>query len=194
MQSKPKANSIVTSEWNVENKVLTFTVLNTGACTLDLKKVHANNREHAEYHGWNQAIPDSAAIGLADKAGNIIPKAERARMKLERMQEKCLHYESGTPDWSRKAPGGGFDGALVLAAIMRGFKWDEKAAERNIEAIRLKRQLGDRTETLKYLQNGETVQRAMLEIKSERIKPVVDADADLNEMSAEEIDAPESTS
>ncbi len=86
---------------------------------LNLESVAEANRKRAELHGWHARISDTAAIGMADKEGNIIPKAERARIKSERMNELCRFYESGAEDWSRVSEGGGGAVAIAVAAFAR---------------------------------------------------------------------------
>ncbi len=66
MQSKPKANSIITSVYDAERNVIKFTVLGQGEMELDLNKVSKENLAYAAVHGFNQRIPDGAAIGATD--------------------------------------------------------------------------------------------------------------------------------
>jgi hypothetical protein len=118
MQTKPKENSIVTSSYDAERNVITFTVKGQGDMTLDLNKVSKENLARAVVHGFNQRIPDAAAIGRTDADGKIIPEDERTRIKWERMNELCVHYESGTTEWSRKGEGGP-SRVLTIEAIAR---------------------------------------------------------------------------
>lgn len=102
MQTKAKANSVVTAR-RISATVLGFTVLGHDEITFDLAKVHADNRAYAEIHGWGQRIPDKAAIPVADKDGNVVPKAERNRLKYEAIKKVVAHYESGSSEWGMRA-------------------------------------------------------------------------------------------
>lgn len=188
MQTKAKANSIVTSSYDEGRNVITFSVLDVGDVELDLNKVHEANMRRAAIHGWNQRIPDAAAIGVTDKDGNVIPKAERNRIKYERMNELCAHYESGTEEWNRRASGEGNGGkSLTLEAIARwkGISYEEAEAlvEKHAEIHKM-----DKKAALAFFRTGTKTKAAMQEIRDERATksaPKVDPDAMLEEMNAE---------
>lgn len=190
MQSKPKANSIITSAYDEERNVLVFTVLGEGDVELDLNKVHEANMRRAAIHGWNQRIPDAAAIGTTDKDGVVIPKAERTRIKFERMNELCRHYESGTEEWSRKGDGSATGGgrSITLEAIARVKGWDYQKAADMVEVHAKMHFGGDTKKALAFFRTGEKVKAAMQAIRDERALAKVqdseqpDADAILAEM------------
>lgn len=179
MQSNAKANSIVTSRYDAERNVIVFTVLGCGDTELDLNKVSQANSARAAVHGWNQRIPDAAAIGQADKDGNIIPKAERNRIKYERMNDLCRFYESGTDEWSRKGSGGGSaEGSLTIQAIARVKAIDYAAAETLVQLHADMHNRGDRKKALAFLATGKRVAAAMAEIRNERAAAQTNLDAD----------------
>ncbi len=168
MQSKPKTNSIITSAYDAERNVLTFTVLGEGNLELDLSKVHASNLAHAAVHGFNQRIPDAAAIGTLDADGNVIPKGDRNRLKYERMAELIAHYESGTEEWSRVGSGGGGGKSLTIEAIARAKGWEYDRACASVTAHAEAMFAGDRKKALANLrETSAKVQTAMAEIRAE---------------------------
>lgn len=119
MQSNVKANTVVTHRM-VSDSVIGFTVIGYPERTLDLSKVHDDNRDYAEYHGWAQRIPDKAAINRADKAGVVRTRVEMNRLKDAAIGRVIEHYESGTADWSMKAISGAresVDHSLTVQAI-----------------------------------------------------------------------------
>ncbi len=178
MQTKPKANSIITSRFDTDRNTIIFTVKDQGDVELDLSKVHEDNMRQAAIHGWNQRIPDAAAIGRTDKDGRIIPEAERTRIKFERMNELCRHYESGTDRWNRTAEGDGSGGrALTIEAIARvqGIAYAE--AVRRVEALAEHKHGGDTKAALAVLRKAGAIQAAMAEIRAER-EPKTDLNAE----------------
>lgn len=62
----------------------------------DPAKAAKANRDHAEQHGWEQRIGDSAALELEKVSG----KTERMAAKKAAMQRLIDHYESGAVDWN----------------------------------------------------------------------------------------------
>lgn len=195
-----KANSIITTSIpNPEDtfevtiklpKVLRFKVLDQGDVDLDLPKVSKENVAYAVIHGFGQRIPDAAAIGTTDKDGMVIPKAERTRIKFEKMNEVCVHYESGTAEWDRRAEsGGGGSRSLTLEAIakVKGVEYAE--AERLAQVHADMHFEGDRKKALAHLATGKRVAEAMSEIRAERdLRKAgtvsVDADEALEELKA----------
>ncbi len=119
MQSKPKANSIVTTTYDADTRTLTFRVRGQPSPILfHLDSVSDECKARAMLHGFAQRIPDSAAIGMQDKDGRIIPAETRDRMKYDEMVKLRDHYESGTPDWSRVREGGEREtGGIILRAL-----------------------------------------------------------------------------
>lgn len=182
MQTKAKSNSIVTHK--LVGDSIEFTVKGFSPVVFDPTKAAQGNRLQAERHGWIQRIVDSAAIGRTDKEGVIIPEAERTQAKFDGILEMIQHYESGGESWNRSGARG-VDFGLILAGVMRATSLTSEQAERRIEAIRLKNKLATREDCLKYLSGGASVKQAMLEIQAAKIRPVTDADKDLESLGEE---------
>lgn len=200
MQSKPKANSVITSRipddvQMVEVQVripasMIFEVRNADGTifadhALDLTKIHADNLGRAVVHGMNQRVPDAAAIGVQDKDGNIIPKAERTRIKSEKINEVCVHYESGTAEWSRKGSGSGFGASSVaVEAFARAENCTYESAKERIER---RAKAAGRTYQKQLQVVREVYPDEVEAIERERAstrKPIVDADALAAELTA----------
>lgn len=197
MVSKPKANSTITSRVpegaemvQVQVSIpagMVFEVRDREGrivreIAFDLQRVHPANLGRAVVHGWNQRIPDAAAIGLADKDGQIIPRAERERIKGERMEDLCRFYEEGGEEWSRKPTGtGGRSITIEAFARVKDLSYEE-AVER-VEAHAARMFGGDRKKALAQIAESPKVQQAMHEIRAERTpKANIDADKVVDQM------------
>lgn len=184
MQTKPKANSIVTHEYDDESGIITFNVLGVGGLQFDPSKAAGANRLRAERHGWIQRIVDAAAIGVTDSEGNVIPKESRNRMKYHAMNDIITHYESGSEEWSRAGGGGGAK-SITIEAIARVQSVDYDEAVELVERHAEKKYGGDTRKALAKLREAKAVQEAMRQIRDERMpKAKVDADAELEELKA----------
>lgn len=191
MQLKPKVNSTITSRLPDDVEMIDVTVRVPAsmvfevrgadgaiirALPFDLSVVHPANLGRALVHGMNQRIPDSAAIGLTDDEGNVIPRTERDAMKGERMAALIEFYETGTDQWSRIGGGGG-NRSLTVEAIARvkEITYEEALVrvQRHADAVCG----GNRRKALAELAKGERVKAAMDEIRGER-KSAPDVDAD----------------
>lgn len=113
MQTKPKANSVITHSLNTEglHPVITFHVRGAGAITLDMDRLSADVVQRAAIHGMIQRISDAAAISRDEETGLPATPEE----KLEAMSRLVAHYESGTSEWSRVAEAGPKGGVLFKA-------------------------------------------------------------------------------
>lgn len=182
MQTKPKANSIVTSTLR-EDGCIVFNVAGEGSIVFNPTKAFPSMRERAEYHGWNQRIPDMAAIPMTDKEGNIIPKATRLRMKFDKMKRGVEHYESGVDQWNLVSTGGGGARSITIEAIARCKDVEYDAAVEMVEAYAERKHGGDTKKALAEMRTSPKVAQAILDIQRERL-PVAKADADamLDEM------------
>ncbi len=185
MNAKPKSNSIITTVYDEAADTITYTVQDVGSIVLDLNKVAKINIARAAVHGFGQRIPDSAAIGVTDEDGNVIPKADRNRMKFDRMKALVEFYETGTEEWSRKSGGNG-EGrrSIVITALSRiqGISYENAdtmvrgRAEKTGKTVKA---------YLSKLSEAERVKKEILAIQSERIAAMptaVDADAELEAM------------
>lgn len=177
MQTKAKSNSVITSTFDSDTRVLTFNVLGQGSLRLDLNRVSAANLARAAVHGFNQRIPDSAAIGQADSDGVPIAADERTRMKFERMRVLCEHYETGTEDWARRAAGGeGGARSITLEALARvqACTYEEAQA---LVARRAEKSGKKPAAILAVLRNASAIAAAILKIREERTASAGSAEA-----------------
>lgn len=190
MQQKPKSNSLITSTYDEEMNTLIFNVLGVGEIKLDLNRVHTNNINRAAIHGFNQRIPDSAAIPKRDKNERLIPERERTQMKFERMKDLRDFYESGTPEWSRVSEGGGGGGkSITLEAIARWRNCTYEEAQARVEQHAEMHKM-DMKAALAFFRTGAKTKNAIQEIRDERalsrVPEGLDADAMLEEIPNEE--------
>ncbi len=112
--SKVKSNSVITTEIDEAAGTITYTVLGAGSITLHMDKVHPDNQRYAAFHGFKQRVPDAAALSRNPDTGKPASPAE----KLAEMQELVDHYESGTPEWSRRREGGGATSSLLFRVLV----------------------------------------------------------------------------
>ena len=178
MQSKPKANSVITSTYDEERNIITFTVLGAGDIPFDLNKVAASNMARAAVHGFNQRIPDAAAISLTDDDGNIVPKEERTALKFERMAALVAHYETGTAEWSRKGTAGGTKRSLTIEALARVKDETYESAVERVDEYADRKHGGDRKKALAVLAGTDDIKAMMRTIRDERTKPLAGVNAD----------------
>lgn len=113
MQSKPKSNSVITTEWNFAERAISWKVLGAGRATLHLNKLHPAILETAAYHGLTQRGSDRAAISRDPKTG----RAASAEEKLQAIQEWVAHVESGTEQWAMREGSGAAASGLTYRAI-----------------------------------------------------------------------------
>lgn len=192
MQSKPKSNSVVTQRILDANdtfdvtitlpRILVYEVRNADGTIFRevryaLDAVFSAHHARACIHGWGQRIPDAAAIGTTDKDGNIIPKAERTRIKAERINELCAHYESGSEAWSRR-PTGTERRLLVIEALARVKDETYESAEERMEEYAERKHGGDMKKAMAHMAKAEDVSAAMRAIRAERETPIPGVSAD----------------
>lgn len=128
-------------------------------------------------------LVDAAAIGRADKEGNIIPERQRVEMKHERIAALIEHYESGTEEWTLSGGGSGApSAAITLQAIARVKSVTMAEAEGMVKRYADKTFEGDTRKCLAFLREGAEVAQAILDIKREGIKTNVNADDALDEL------------
>lgn len=179
-----KDNQHVKPVINLETREVSFEVKGLPTLTLHMEKLHPSIVAQAAMVGMAQVrIVDAAAIGRTDKDGRIIPEAERIQAKWDAMQELIAHYETGTDEWSRRASG---DGAartsLAIEALAEIKGVTVEKAREQLEAYAQKNHMGDTKAALAYLAQGERMQKKILEIRTRRVQPKVDADAALGEI------------
>lgn len=157
MQSKPKANSVITHE--VNGDVILFHVAGAGTLTLDLSKVHADNVQRGAVHGFIQRVSDGAAMSRDPVTGKPATAADKAA----RMAAIIAHYESGAAEWSMRGQGTGDTGGLLFRALVRYLVADEGASDE--DARKRARQFMDAL-------NADEKKKMLF---SSRIKPHADA-------------------
>lgn len=168
MQTKPKANSIVTH--TLAGDTLTFTVKDAGTLTLDMTRIHADLMRYAAIHGLIQRVSDGAAISRNPETGLPATPAD----KHARMARIIAHLESGTAEWKMQATAAprGPSEADVVEALGRATRMD---GERML-AKWMTKEGCDRAEALRQVQGAASVKKALLEIAAERIRPSFDGD------------------
>ena len=119
MQTKPKANSIITHEVTEFSgrPAIEFKFRGIPIGKLNLVDLSPQVRERATLHGMVQRIGDGGAVERMDKAtGMIRTDAEMDDVKKARITALIEHYNSGTAEWNltRSSTGGGASAASVL--------------------------------------------------------------------------------
>lgn len=174
---------------------VTFEVRGQGTLVLEMGKLHEDIIKRAACVGMAQVrIVDAAAVGKADKEGNIIPEATRNKMKFERMKALVDHYNSGTATWERVrvASAPKEDSIeLIQRAIGRALQVEADAVSGLLDNW-TKKKLPDggqmfksRDEYVRFLAKSAKVREALALIKAEAIQPVLDADAELSALTGE---------
>lgn len=178
MQSKPKSNSIVTSEY--ADGVISFRVRGAQSPILfHLDSASAANRARAEVHGWVQRVVDAAAVGMTRADGSIIPAPERDALKYAAMVKVRDHYESGSADWGRKAEQGEREsGGLALRAIAAIQGVDIPTMRQRVKAQAEKRGITERV-YINSVSASAAVQAKMAELRG---PAAFDADELLGEL------------
>lgn len=172
-----KENQSVKPIINMEAGTVTFEVRGHSPLVLHMDKVHPDNVRRASFVGMAQTrIVDAAAVGLMDAAGRVIPAAERDAMKHANMAELIAHYESGTPEWSRKGTGTS-DGGLLFTALCRAYP--DQTTEQVREFL-----AGLDDATKRALPADEAIAPIIAEIKRERAPKDVDTTAILKKLGA----------
>lgn len=149
--SKPKSNSVVTTEANMSIGEMVFTVLGAGTVTLHVERMHPDNRSRAMYHGLKQRCGDMAALERNRDTGLPASPAD----KLSEITRLVEHLESGSADWTLRRAAAS-EGGLLFQALTR-FSPD-KGAERIRE----------------YIETLSNRQRAAL-LASDKLKAIVDS-------------------
>ena len=158
MQRKAKANSVVTSA--TRPGFVDITVLGAGVVTLTKSKVHQDNRDHAEDHGWIQRLSDGAALGAG-----ATPQA-----KFDRISSIRDHYESGSPNWNLKASSTG-QLEIIAKAIMRGMNKTPEQAKQLLQATMAKKNC-DLKGALTIWEEADVVAQAISDIRAERAQAI----------------------
>lgn len=168
MQTKPKANSIITHRLTDAGNI-EFLFRGQSVGMLYMQDMHPTIRERAAIHGMVQRIGDGGAVERKAPDGTLRTDAEMDGIKRYRMECLIAHYNSGTDQWNlQRAGGGGVDtSGLTIAGIMRALGCDTDAAERKVAAYMTKHGL-ERKATLTKLAVIPEVATAIAAIKAER--------------------------
>lgn len=122
-----KSNQQVAPVISDDFSTVSFEVAGMDTIVLHMDRLHPDIIRRAACVGMAQVrIVDAAAVGAADKDGNIIPAAERIAKKHANMAALVAHYETGTAEWSRVREGGPKGGFLFEALCKL---YPEKSAE-----------------------------------------------------------------
>ena len=177
MVSKRKSNSVVTVQ-RLESGALQFDVLGAGKVVFNPESAHPDNRAFAEIYGWTQRLSDRAAKPRDTETGKPATPAE----KYEAIKALAEYYMTGAQGWTLSGAGGGGK-SITLEAIARVQGVDYAEAQKQAEALAIKKFDGDVKATLEYLRTGSRIMKAIEAIRAERLpEPKVDADAALDEM------------
>lgn len=122
MQTKPKANSVITHE--TDGRLIRFNVAGAGTLVLDMEKVSPENRNRATIHGFVQRVSD----GAAKTRDPVTFKAAPASDKFAAMKAIVDHLESGTSEWRLAGAERGPSGAKLLAQALSA-KYPTRSAE-----------------------------------------------------------------
>jgi hypothetical protein len=173
MQTKPKANSIITHLLDVllGRPIITFKFRGEDIGRLDTSKMSAECKERAMIHGLVQRIGDGGAVERQDKATGLIrTDAEMDDIKKARIMALIEHYNSGTTEWNltRSSTGGGVDtSGLTIEAISRVYNWTVADTERKVDTLAEKKGI-ERKEMLRTYANIPDVASMIGTIKAER--------------------------
>ena len=168
MNTTKRSNSVVTVTVESDT-VLVFDVLGAGRLRFDTAKAHSALIQRAAMHGWKQRIADAAAMSRNPENGQPASPED----KMEAMAALIAHYESGSPEWSRRGSGGGsgVSPALVVEAVAR--VKDVSVNEASAMIDRMAAADGtDRKAAIAKLREAPTVAKTMLAIKAERLAAV----------------------
>lgn len=181
MNTKPKSNTVITSELvqtETGQQVIVFKVLGAGELRLELEKVSQANKERAMIHGFVQRVSDAAALPF-DAKQNRRPTAEE---KFAAMQEQVEHFNAGTGEWRRKkamrVPKDSDMDLLLIEAFCRIYP--------NKERETLGKWVKARTPEERNALRAEPTMKAKIEeILAERTPKGIDVSSLLSELDAE---------
>ena len=159
MQTKPKANSVITSQLN--GKTIVFTVAGCGEIRLDMTQLNSAIIERAQVHGLTQRVQDAAAIARDTETG----KSATPQAKYDAMRELVDHYLSGTSEWAlkRSAPGVSADASLLRMCLLEKYPsrsevdiraWVEKRTRAERAGLLMSAELKEIADRLRAAQAG----------------------------------------
>ena len=181
---KLKENQSIKPVIDVDAGTVTFIIRDREPLTLTIGKLHPDVVKRAALVGMAQVrIVDAAAISATDDDGNLLDAETRLDTKRERMEALVEHYETGTPDWSRKGTGEGGGRSITLEAIARVKSVDYETAKAMVARMAEKAHGGDTKKALAFLRTGRKIAEAVNAIRAERAPaPKIDADNALKDL------------
>jgi hypothetical protein len=178
-KTKKRSNAIVTM--TEQGELLVFDVHGAGKLTLDLTKVHPDNRDRAVVRGFKQRIADAAAIPCDPETG--LPASPQ--IKFEHMSRLTAHYNSGAADWNltrATGEGAGLAASKTLTAIMNVYKLEGiEAARAYVEKTAVKRGI-EYGEALALWRSSDKIREELARMAA-AAPTKVNADALLGELS-----------
>lgn len=172
-----KANAVIQVQQTEAGNIL-VAVAGVGSITMDMTKVHADNKAYAAFHGFKQRLVDAAALSRDTTNGATASPAD----KFAAIKELVDHYEGGSPDWSRQSAGGGASSITLEAiATIQGLTYE--VAEERVARMADAKFGGDTRKCLAYLRTGAKVAEEIERIRKARMPaPKLDADEALAEL------------
>lgn len=169
MQTKPKANSIITHERTDNGIEFLFRGQRIG--NLNITALHPAIVQRAMIHGMVQRIGDGGAVEREDKATGLLRTSEEMdAIKKARITALIEHYNSGTAEWNltRSASTRPDTSGLTIEAIARVyFKSDIAETERKVTSLAEKKGI-ERKEMLRTYANIPDVAAMIGTIIAER--------------------------
>lgn len=169
MQTKPKANSVITSRLAEGGGAIIFTVKGEGELTLDLGRIAPANRQRAELHGWVQRISDAAAIPFNKEEGRYATPGE----KFEAMRALVEHYHEGGVEWGRKTAKGGApkvtsEDLLILRAVAEVQGCEVATMRERVKEMAEKREVTQRAYLGAILAKSASVKAVVERLRAEQ--------------------------
>lgn len=188
MQTRAKANSVITSRLTEGGGALIFTVRDVGELTLELGRIAQANRQRAEVHGWVQRISDAAALPFNKEEGRYATALE----KFEAMRGLVEHYHGGGAEWSRKAQANGgprvtSEDLLILRAVAEVQGCEVATMRERVKAMAEKRGVTQRAYLGAIAAKSEAVRAVVERMRAEQptAGAGLDGDALLGELAGE---------
>lgn len=179
MQTKPKANSVVTSAYDAAAKTLTFRVLGAGEAVLHMPRVSQAVLDRFLIQGANQRCVNAAALEHDKTSG----KAATPEQKFAGVQRLVDHYNTGTEDYSPAARTGPKPlDSLLMAAVAEGIGKTLEETGAFIEAGAKKHSIGIHAYLAKVA-STERIAPIVTRLRAETVSDDIDIDADLDEVS-----------
>jgi hypothetical protein len=171
MQTKPKANSIVTHTALPDGRIQ-FTVLGCEPFTVDPAAIPAHKARRAMIHGLVQRISDGAALSRDKDTGKPASPAD----KRARMFAIAQHLLDPATPWEMKGSGGGAPkpDETLLAAVAEVQGVDVETMRTRVKAQAEKRGVTPRAFLAKVREGSQAVR----DVEARMLAAGVDEDGD----------------